>query len=291
MADLYRYRSSDEDSARWAHVRLRPGDVVVSTRSKHGTTWMQALVAMLIHGPDLPAPLAALSPWVDFLMEPIDVVTARLDAQDHRRVLKTHTPLDGVPRIDGVHYVVVARHPLDAAVSLWHQGANLDRDRMAELSGSPSARGQRPPLEDWLRRWIAADADPRSDLESLPGVIHHLALAWSRRDDPDVVLVRYEDLRADLPGELARLADRLGLTVRPGVVEAARFERMRANADRLAPDQGGILLDRNAFFRSGRSGDGARLLTSEEYAGYRRRVATLAGDAEPEFLGWIHPGE
>ncbi|GAA0622515.1 glycolipid sulfotransferase [Sporichthya brevicatena] len=252
---------------------------------------MQTLVAMLIHGPDLPAPLAELSPWVDFLMEPIDVVTARLDAQDHRRVLKTHTPLDGVPRIDGVHYAVVARHPLDAAVSLWHQGANLDRARMAELSGSPAARGRRPPLEDWLRRWIAADADPRTNLESLPGVIRHLTLAWSRRHDPDLVLVRYDDLRADLPGELARLADRLGLSVRPGVAEAAGFEQMRANADRLAPDQGGILLDRTAFFRSGRSGDGARLLTSEEYAGYRRRVAVLAGEAGPEFLAWLHPGE
>ena len=42
-----RYRSDDEDSDRWASIALRPGDVVISTRSKHGTTWMQLICAVL----------------------------------------------------------------------------------------------------------------------------------------------------------------------------------------------------------------------------------------------------
>src|ERR1700675_3777228 len=77
-----RYRSRDEDSARWAGFPFRQGDIVISTRSKSGTTWMQMICALLIfQTPDLPAPLAELSPWLDWLVAPRDEVYARLFAQ------------------------------------------------------------------------------------------------------------------------------------------------------------------------------------------------------------------
>ena len=135
-----RYVSSDEDSGRWDGFPFRSGDIVISTRSKSGTTWMQMICALLIfRTPDLPAPLSALSPWLDWLIVPRDEVYARLEAQRHRRFIKTHTPLDGIPIDARATYIVVARHPLDMAVSLFHQGANLNRERMAELTGGPAA--------------------------------------------------------------------------------------------------------------------------------------------------------
>ena len=97
-APPFRYRSADEDSGRWAGFQFRRGDIVISTRSKSGTTWMQMICALLVfQTPDLPAPLGQLSPWLDFLATPLDEVLARLDAQRHRRFIKTHTPLDGIP--------------------------------------------------------------------------------------------------------------------------------------------------------------------------------------------------
>ncbi len=52
---------------------------------------MQTILLLLIHAdPDLPAPLADLSPWLDHLIEPRDAVVARLESQRHRRVIKTH---------------------------------------------------------------------------------------------------------------------------------------------------------------------------------------------------------
>ena len=54
-----RYRSPDEDSARWNEFAFRPGDIVISTRSKSGTTWVQMICALLVfQRADLPAPLA-----------------------------------------------------------------------------------------------------------------------------------------------------------------------------------------------------------------------------------------
>ncbi|SCG36417.1 sulfotransferase domain-containing protein [Micromonospora zamorensis] len=289
----HRYRSDDEDSARWVGFPFRDGDIVISTRSKSGTTWMQMICALLVLGtPELPAPLNVLSPWLDWLAEPQDAVYDRLAAQPHRRFIKTHTPLDGVPLDPRVHYVVVARHPLDMAVSLYHQAGNLDRVRLAELTGQPAPTGpprKRLPVEQWLPSWVDREVDPRTDLDSLPGVMLHLRDAWARRHEPNVELVHYDDLLADLGGEMRRLADRWGIPVAaerwPELVEAATFGRMRERADRLAPDTLGVLRDRRAFFRQGGSGQGRDLLDAAARARYQERVSALA---PPDLLTWLH---
>jgi hypothetical protein len=288
-----RYRSSDEDSARWADFPVRDGDIVISTRSKSGTTWMQMICALLVfRTPDLPAALSTLSPWLDWLLVPRDEVFATLAAQRHRRFIKTHTPLDGLPSDDRMTYIVVARHPLDMAVSLHHQGANLDRARIRALSGAPAEQFRQTPApgpREALLRWIDHDVEPARSLDSLPGVMWHLRDAWERRHQPNVLLVHYDDLSADLPGEMRRIADSLDFEVPeerwPMLVEAARFASMQARADRLAPDPAGIMKDPSAFFRRGTSGSGRELLDAAELDHYRRRAATMA---PADLLDWLH---
>ncbi len=279
-----RYRSGDEDSGRWVGFAFRDGDVVISTRSKHGTTWVQMICALLVfRTADLPAPLSELSPWLDWRGTPRDEVVARLEAQQHRRFVKTHAPLDGLPLDPRATFVVVGRHPLDAAVSLYHQGANLDRARIAELTGEAERVADRVPVEDWLDRRIADDPDPVDALDSLPGVVHHLVDAWGRRDEANVVLVHYDDLSTDLEGEMSRLADVLELPPpTPDLVAAARFDAMRDRADALAPDAGGIFRDRQAFFRQG--GSSRDDLPADLVARYEARVAALA---PADLLTWL----
>jgi len=290
-----RYQSSDEDSARWDGFRFRQGDIVISTRSKSGTTWAQMICALLVfQTPELPAPLPELSPWLDWLIVPRDQVIARLDAQQHRRFIKTHTPLDGIPLDARATYLVVARHPLDMAISLFHQGDNLNRARMAELIGTPATPAPQPAsapasMHDSLLSWIDRDVAPADSLDSLPGVLWHLCDAWRRRDDGNVLLVHYADLSADLDGEMRRIADRLGIAVPAdrwnALVEAATFTQMRARAKDLAPDPAGILKDRDAFFRRGSSGAGRELLSDAEFAHYLDRAGSLA---PPDLLTWLH---
>jgi aryl sulfotransferase len=290
VSDLVRYVSDDEDSGRWAEFRFRDGDIVISTRSKSGTTWMQMICALLVFGsPDLPEPLPVLSPWVDHSIEPVTDVFTRLEAQQHRRFVKTHTPLDGIPIDPRATYLVVGRHPLDLAVSLYHQGDNIDRERMAELTGVPMrARSPRPSLHDWLVAWTTAETTPAEEPDSLVGVLHHLADAWARQE-PNIVLVHYADLLADLAGEMRRVAGRLGIdvpeTAWPGLVEAATFERMRSRTDELVPNARGVLKDPARFFRRGRSGAGREVLTPTELAAYDERVHALA---PADLLAWLH---
>jgi aryl sulfotransferase len=288
----FRYQSPDEDSARWLGFPFRDGDIVISTRSKTGTTWVQMICALLIfQTPALPAPLAQLSPWLDHLIVPRDEVYAQLAAQQHRRFIKTHTPLDGVPLDPRATYIVTARHPLDMFVSFYHQGDNIDHERLRQLTGQPEpAELPRPrtPLHDRLLRWIDDDDDPREYPDSLPGLMWHLSDAWARRHEPNVLLVHYNDLLADLDGQMRWLAGQLGIAVPeqawPTLVQAATFKRMRDSADTLVPTAG-IFKSNAAFFRRGTSGAGREILSDEELAAYHARVTQLAPS---DMLTWLH---
>lgn len=283
------YVSYDEDSARWNAFAFRPGDVVISTRSKSGTTWMQMVCLSLVLGTaELPEPLPRMSPWLDHLVTPLAEVVGRLDEQPHRRVIKTHTPLDGLPWRDEVYYVVVARHPLDMAVSLYHQMANIDRVELARRVGKAAVRPRpQPALADWLARWIERDSDPRTDMDGLPGVLAHLNGAWQRRERRNLALVHYDALCADLEGEMSRLAAFLGVVADPGLVRqlagAASFSAMRSQAARLV--EGGVLRSPEAFFRRGSSGAGREVLSADQYARYLTRAAELA---PADLLSWLH---
>jgi aryl sulfotransferase len=289
---LVRYVSAEEDSRRWNGLRFRQGDIVISARSKSGSTWLQTICALLIfQDPELPAPLAELSPWLDWLVTPAAEVYARLESQQHQRFIKTHTPLDGIPIDQRATYIVVARDPLDMAVSLYYQGDNLDRARIRQLTGRPEPLGSpktRTPLREWLLEWIDSEASLKDEMDSLPGVLWHLSDAWRRRHEPNIILVHYDDLLLDLAGEMQALARRLGIKVAEHLwetlVQAATFKSMSLQAENLAPDPAGILKSRTAFFRRGVSGSGRELLTESEFARYRVRVDRMA---PRDLLSWL----
>ncbi len=206
-----------------------------------------------------------------------------------RRVIKTHTPLDGLPLDPRATYVVVGRHPLDAAVSLYHQGDNIDRVRVAELTGASIPTRTRPPIGEWLRAWIDFEAAPTLALDGRDGVFHHVRDAWSRRQQANVVLMHYADLIADLPREVTRLAAALDIHVDDNQVEqiaaGASFERLRREADSFVPDRNGVMIDRGAFFRRGASGAARDLLTDREIDHY---LDIARSRLEPDLYAWLH---
>ena len=117
----------------------------------------------------------------------------------------------------------------------------------------------------------------------------HLSEAWTRRADPNVMLVHYDDLLSDLEGQMRRLADRFEIAVAeqswPTLVEAATFERMRDRDDILVPPPPGIVANSALFFRRGTSGAAREILSDEEMAWYHERVARLA---PPDLIDWLH---
>jgi hypothetical protein len=147
----------------------------------------------------------------------------------------------------------------------------------------------REKLHEVLVEWIADDDDLPRYPESLPGALRHLSDAWARRGEPNVLLVHYDDLLADLEGQMRRVAGRLGIAVPeqswPVLAGAATFERMRDRDDILVPPPPGIVADTAFFFRRGTSGAGREILSDEEMASYYARTARLA---PPDLIEWLH---
>lgn len=298
---LPRYRSFVFDSGRWDGFELRPDDIVISSPPKSGTTLTQMLCALLVFGgPEFPASLDALSPWLDMCNRPRAVVHAAYGAQTHRRFIKTHTPLDGLPRRPGVTYLVVGRDPRDVAISYEHHAANMDFDHFAELRARALTAEELQQLPE--RRPLAADPKERfrqfvHDAEpggppSLASTLHHLATGWQRRREPGVALFHYADFRADLAGEIGRLARVLGIPCTPDRAAAlaaeATLDRMRERATELAPSVSqSNWKDVRKFFRSGAAGEWRDRFDADELAAYDERVAELA---PADLAAWAHQG-
>ena len=94
------------DSTRWNTFKFRDDDVIVATYAKSGTTWMQQIVAQLVFGGGENHAVAKLSPWVDLRIIPQQVIDD-LEMQTHRRVMKTHLPVDALVYSPKAKYIFV----------------------------------------------------------------------------------------------------------------------------------------------------------------------------------------
>jgi len=300
-----RYRSLVQDSARWDGFAFRPGDIVISTPPKCGTTWTQMICALLIfQTPVLDRPLSEISPWLDMLTLRREDVVAQLDAQRHRRFIKTHTPLDGLPADEQVTYVCISRDPRDVAVSMHYHLVNFDFDTFMQaraqvvglgdvdelLALDPPSGAETPEASFW--HWIDTPTEPVHTTSSLRSTLHHYEEALRAANRADVVVVHYGDLKADLAGEMRRIADRLGIAVDeqvwPVLVEAASFERMRARPDDFVPNaRQRLWKEPQQFFRSGTGGGWRAFWDDAAVRRYENRVAALA---PPAVAHWAHHG-
>ena len=296
------HKSFVHDSSRWEGFAFRDGDIVISTPAKCGTTWMQMQVALLLfRTPDLPAPLALLSPWLDMNTRPLADVLRDLEAQTHRRFIKTHSPLDQIPWDERATYVHVARDPRDAARSWDNHMANMDMDRLIEvranavglddltelgLDGMPPELPPDPAERFW--RWVegAGQGSP----SGLAMLVDICSTFWTARDEPNVHLFHYGDMQADLAGQMARLAEALGVDPpTDALVDAAGFERMRARADELVPNSDTpIWRSPTQFFDRARTGDWRHLVDDDDLPRYEAAVRSLTSD--DDLVDWLHSG-
>src|SRR5262245_18688161 len=143
------YRTSVFDNARWARLKHRPGDIFVCTPPKCGTTWTQTIVVSLLWPEGkAPAPVMELSPWIEALFNSEDDIAARLEAQTHRRCIKSHTPADGIPIFDDAKYIFVARDGRDAFMSYCHHFEVCKREVRESLIERGLQDGV-PPMPQW----------------------------------------------------------------------------------------------------------------------------------------------
>ena len=289
------------DSRRWSHWRPREDDIVIGTYPKCGTTWMQRIVGMLVFRSAEPFPIHDVSPWLDArFRQPIEVVADKAEAQTHRRLLKSHLPFDALPLYEGgVRYIHVARDGRDACLSFHNHSlaftpaalANFDRIGLDDpWVGRPYPRAEQD-FRAFFRRWVATDAATGQATPS-PDFFDFEWSWWAERARPNILLVHYADLKSDLAGEVRRIAAFLEIECAPDIlgriVEAAGFDAMRRDGERLLPNAG-VTFEGGAgrFLFRGTNGRWRDVLGPEELALYEARVAT--GFA-PDCARWMEGG-
>jgi len=289
-------RSRLFDSAGWAGYRPRADDILVCSYPKCGTTWVQRIVGMLLAGSAEPAPVG--NPWPDFrLRGPGGATWAETDAIPGRRILKSHLPYDALPVYVGVKFVHVARDGRDAALS-YHNHLRGFRPQILEAIdqvnlADPKFGDVMPPTPEapaaYFHQWLSDGGGVGDDGASYWQVERSY---WAARRDANVLLVHYADLKADLAGEIGRIAIFLGLQaparVMAQIVVAAEFETMRAQAETLMPGAGRAWVDGPlTIFNEGFNGRWRGLFDEADLAAYQ---TTVAIELTPGLAAWLEGG-
>ena len=281
------HRSAVQDSTRWGRFEPRGDDIIISTPPKSGTTWTQGIVSSLLWpAGDAPGERNDRSPWIDARFAPLDTVLDQLDRQHHRRFIKTHSPADCAPIFEQCRYITVYRDGRDALMSWANHRANMRDDLIESLNASAAREGLRQlPIWD-------GDMDELFDQwEMNCSPIEHLASWWPMRGEEFVCFVHYNDLSADLDGEMRRIAEFLEIDVPADLwsetVDRCRLDRMRdeaAQSKRLNMIfEGGA----ESFFYKGTNGRWRDGLTEAQLERYDDMVADeLVTDA----AGWLEGG-
>ena len=278
------------DSTVWNDFEFRDDDVIVGTYAKSGTTWTQQIVGQLIFGGAEDVPIHQISPWLDMRVMPPDTKD-QLAAQPHRRIIKTHLPLDALTFSRQARYIYVVRDGRDVIWSMYNHHANGNELFYKLLNETPGRVG--PPLDPpdpdirrYFRTWLEKDGYP------FWSYWENIATWWVARDVPNILLVHFADLKSDLEGEMRRIARFLGCDISeelwPTLVHHCSFDYMKANADKVAP-LGGAVFEGGAgtFINKGTNGRWRDVLTAEDIADYERMAIEKLG---PECADWVANG-
>lgn len=280
------------DSTIWNDLRFRDDDIVIATYAKAGTTWMQQIVAQLLFGGDPDLAVADMSPWLDLRVPPKAEKLPLVEAQTHRRFLKTHLPVDALRFSPQAKYLYIGRDGRDVVWSMYNHHANANATWYAALNDTPGRVG--PPIEpppadirQYWRDWMDRDGHPFWPFWD------NVRSWWAIRRLPNVRLVHFTALKRDMPGEMRRIAAFLGIPIDESrwdrIVEHCSFDWMKTHATKSVP-AGGAFWDAGAevFINKGVNGRWREVLSAEESAAYERRAVAELG---PDCARWLATGE
>jgi aryl sulfotransferase len=280
------------DSTIWNDFRFRDDDIIISTYAKSGTTWMQQIVAQTLFGPDPELDVAEMSPWLDIRVPPKQVKLPAVEAQTHRRFIKTHLPVDALVFSPCAKYIYIGRDGRDVVWSFYNHHVNANETWYALLNDTPGRVGppiERPPadIRQYWRDWMTRDGYP------FWSFWENVRTWYAIRTLPNVMLVHFANLKRDMPGQMRRIASFLDIPVDeskwPTILEYCSFDWMKAHATRSVP-LGGAFWDAGAqvFINKGVDGRWSDVLTPEENREYEERAVRELG---ADCARWLATGQ
>ncbi|WP_425409698.1 sulfotransferase domain-containing protein [Hyphococcus sp.] len=280
------------NSAIWNDFRYRDDDIIIATYAKSGTTWMQQIVSQLIFQGEEGRDVAELSPWLDLRLPPPEVKLPAVEAQTHRRFIKTHLPLDAFVFDPRAKHIYIGRDGRDVMWSMHNHHMNMTDEVIAALNGAGHYDG--PPLTRpvsdpcaYFRDWLDGEGFP------VWSFWENIRTWWQARDLPNVMFVHFNDLKADMPGEIARIAEFLEIDVGeetwPAILEHCSFDYMKNHAEKIVP-LGGEPWKGGAktFINKGSNGRWRDMLPAGDSARYEARALEELGE---DCAHWLQYGK
>jgi aryl sulfotransferase len=189
-------------------------------------------------------------------------------------------------------YIYIGRDGRDVVWSLYNHHANANQTWYSALNDTPGRVG--PPIEPppaltrtYFLEWLDRNGYPFWSFWD------NVRTWWATRHLPNLLLVHYAQLKADMAGQMRRLAAFLGIEVDESrwdaILEHCSFDWMKANATKSVP-LGGAFWDAGAavFINKGRNGVWRDGLTEADSQRYERIAESTLG---PACAHWLATGE
>ena len=280
------------DSTIWNDFAFRDNDIVIATYAKSGTTWVQQIVAQLLFDGAGGLEVAEMSPWLDLRVPPKAVKLPAVEAQSHRRFLKTHLPVDALVYSPRARYLYVGRDGRDVVWSMYNHHVNANEAWYQALNETPGRVGppiDRPPasIRTYFVEWMEKDGHPFWPFWE------NVRSWWRIRDLPNLMLLHFSQLKADLPGQIRRIASFLDIPIDkrrwPAILDHCSFDYMKANAGKTVP-LGGAFWDGGAqtFIHKGINGRWRDVLSDADCRWYEETARRELGE---QCAHWLATGE
>ncbi len=280
------------NSTVWNDFKFRDDDIIISTYAKSGTTWMQQIVSQLLFNGDTEQDTQAMSPWLDFRAAPNEVKNEAMDAQTHRRFVKTHLPVEALVYSPKAKYLYIGRDGRDVLWSLYNHHSMASELMYDLLNKTPGLVG--PPLDppsadihEYWKTWFAKDGFPYWSFWE------NVRSWWEIRNLPNIMMVHFDNLKRDMPGEIRRIAKFLDIPIDESnwdiILEHCSFEWMKEHGEKIVPAAGAAWIGGpKTFIHKGTNGRWRETLTAVESAEYEAKAIAELG---PECALWLATGQ
>ncbi len=235
-------------------------DVFICTYAKSGTNWTMQIVNLITNLGEQPEfeHIHDVIPWPDAPMPSIQAKLKHkatyLDTPTQLRGIKTHLEAEFVPYNAHAKYIVVFRDPKDVFVSSYFFGTGILAVTNAKFT-----------VEQWLTRFL-------NNQFLFGSWAKHMSSYWEWRNQPNVMLMQFEDMKRDLRAAISQIANFMGVeltdTQHASIVRQSEFAYMKAMHDKFEPNfpKMGKLFAPPLMLREGKSGNSGSLLSQAQQA-------------------------
>ena len=161
-----------------------------------------------------------------------------MEAQTHRRFVKTHLPVEALVYSPKAKYLYIGRDGRDVLWSLYNHHAMGNEAMYDALNNSPGRVG--PPLEpppddirEYWHTWLAKDGFPYWSFWE------NVRSWWAIRKLPNIMMVHFDVLKRHMPEEMRRIAKFLDIPIDESkwdlIVEHCTFDWMKEHGEKIVP--------------------------------------------------------